>query len=196
MKIIMYALLILLCFFVIRYISFFARRCKVYFKLKRKCKEFEATLIGTHPLWFLGRRFGTSNDFYIEIHEKVFSVKLFSINSKRRALFFTENGNYFFRKYLVLIGGFGSRATFTSDSKPRQIPTYNFHNHFREEWYIKELIPVLLINPCFLDVRFQTTNLKSRSIDAGEILNDMMVMQLSDFIRQLERVNYEYTQFI
>lgn len=195
MKVLKFAVIILLCFLVIFFIAFFIRRCNTYFKLKKECKARGATLLGTHPLWFLGGRFGTSNDFYIEIREKVFSVKLFPVNSKRKVLYFNEQGCYFFRKYTVFIGGFGSKVTFSSDSKLKQIPTYNFQKHFRKEWYIKELVPVLLINPCRFDVLYQITNNKSRPVDAGEMFNGMQVMRLSDFLRQLEKVDYyEHTQ--
>ena len=113
MKFLKYAVIVLVCVLTVHFLPFFIKRCKLYFRLKRECKSIGATLIGTHPLWFLGTRFGSSNDFYIEIQEKVFSVKLFSMNSRRKMLYFNDKGSFFFRKYTVFMGGFGATATFT-----------------------------------------------------------------------------------
>ena len=190
MKLLKFVVLIIICLLFIRLLTFFIKRFKTYFKLKKECKSLGATLIGTHPLWIFGTRFGTSNDFYIDIQEKVFSVKFFPVNSRKKVLYFNEKGNYFFRKYTVFIGGTGTRATFTNDSKLKQVPQYNFQKSFRKDWYIKEFVPVLLIDPSRFAVLCETTNNKSMPVDAGELFRGMMITRLSDFLRQLEKVNY------
>ena len=194
MLLLQYAVILLICIIIIQFIFFLVKRFKMGFKLKKECKSLGAKMVSTHLLWIFGRKNSYSNDFYIELHDKLFSVKLFPVDSRRAVLYFTERGRYFFRKHVVFVGRFGSSAAISRDSKQKLIPEYDFKKRFHEEWYLKELIPVLLIYPCRFDVLCQTTNNKSRAIDAGEMFNGMAIMRLSDFIRKLGKVNYEHSK--
>ncbi len=194
MKVLLYATAIFVLIFLVRVLSFLVKRFAMYAKLKSECKKIGATLIGTHLFWIFGYQKSKSNDCYIEIHNKVFSVKLFPFNSRSKILIFTGKGSYFIRKYLGFISNTGARAVFSKDSKPKKIPTYHFQKKFREEWYLKELVSVLLICPCRYDVLCQTTANKLRSIDAGELIDNMMIVRLSDFLRHIRGVSYEHSQ--
>lgn len=166
----------------------------MYVKLKGECKRSGAKIKPTHLFWIFGGRKGKSNDFYIEIHNKVYSIKLFSMGNRRAELVFNGRGSYFIRKYLVLISNIGARALLSKNSKLKKIPEYNFKKNFLEEWYIKEVVPVLLVHPCRHDIMCEIAGDKCRPIDAGEKFNGMMVIRLADFLRQIRKVSYEYSQ--
>lgn len=195
MKVLLYAAAIFVFIFLVRVLSFLVKRFAMYAKLKSECKKIGATLTGTHLFWILACRKSRYNDCYIEIHNKIYSVKLFSSNSRRKILIFTGRGSYFFRKYLGFIANTGARAVFSKDSKPKKMPAYYFQKNFREEWYLKELVSVLLICPYRYDVLCQTKANKLRSIDAGELIDNMMIVRFSDFIRHVRGVSYEHSQF-
>ncbi len=181
---------VILC---ILFVSFLIRRYVMYVKLKSLCKELRATIKPTHLFWLFGGRNGKSNDFYIEVHNKVFSIKLFSMGNRRAELVFNGRGSYFIRKYLMLISA-GARTLLTRNSKLKKIPEYNFKKKFREEWYIKELVPVLLVHPCRYDIMCEIPGGNRRAVDVGETFNGIMVIRLADFLRQIRKVSYEYSQ--
>lgn len=178
----------------IKGISFFIKQVVMYIKLKSECKKIGASLIGTHLFWILGSRKSRLNDCYIEMYNKIYSVKLFPSNSRRKILVFTGKGTYYFKKYLGFIANTGARTVFSNDSKHKKIPSYLFRKKFQEEWYLKEFVPVLLVCPCRYDVLCQVSINKLRTIDAGEFVDDMMIIRFSDFIRHIKGVNYEYSQ--
>lgn len=167
----------------------------MYLKLKYQCKKNGAILKGAHAFWLLGRRNGRSSDFYIETSKKVFSVKLFPIGNKRAQLFFTNNESYFIRKYFVLIGAFATSAKFSNDSRTKKIPSYNFKKNYKDIWYIKEFIPILLIHPCCNDFLYQVSSNKYEVINSEEIINGMSILWLSDLLRIIHEEHYENTQF-
>ena len=180
---------VLVGIFIVILISFIVKRIMMYLKLKKECKELGATITPTHPLWIFAGRNGSSNDFYIEIHNKVYSIKLFSTKFQKSVLVLNRKGGYFFRKYLAFIF-----IVETKDSKVKKFPEYNFKKNFRQEWYIKELIPVALVHPYPYDIMCENSATKLRPIDAGETFSGMMVIKLSDFLRQLRKADYEHSQ--
>ncbi|MBQ7336048.1 MAG: hypothetical protein IJW92_06215 [Clostridia bacterium] len=176
---------IILILFLIPYIRILVKRLTLLIKIKRFCTRNHCQLIKTHFFWFLGSRKGEKCDFYIVKNTAVYSVKLWAMKKYHTELFFTDNGRYFIRSFIAMAAGMQLMKT-PVDSKWKPVPKFQFRYRFREDWYIKEFKPILLINPTCYEVRFTTQDKKSEIIGRGQLVNDFYLYTLSSFLDELE----------
>jgi len=169
----------------IPHIRCFFKRVTCRAKIKKICRRKGYCLHPTHPLWFLGHKCAKKCDLYIETANEVFAVKLFSVPSRYTILIFTENGNYYIRKFLAFVA-YGTRARIPINGRQKPIPMYDFRYRYRDEWEIKIPRHILLVNPVSLEFRLQPQHGKESIIDAGNIINGMEIDSLPRLLGDLE----------
>ncbi len=163
------------------------KRIRLYCKLKHTCRKIDAKVIGTHLFWPLGSKNGGNSDFYIETPDKIYSVKLFAVRKRLSSLILTDQGQYRIRTTYALLGS----ITYHRDSGYQKLMAYQFRKAFREAWYIKEFVPVLLIHPVCREVLYQAEG--DRPVNRGESINGMAIYTSSELIQKLRKDDYERT---
>lgn len=166
------------------YLRILVKRLILRGKLRRACKIGGSFLIPAHRFWFLGRRRGATVDFYVETPNCVYPVKLFGMKRRGQTLVFDSGGRYVVRHYMGLMGMFG-RGRISMDSKPKPLPAYNFRAGFRQEWYLKSIRPILLLNPTCLEVRAERER-REIIIGSGEAFSGMTLFTLPRFLGELD----------
>ncbi len=162
----LYALLRILC-----------KRLKLRSKLVSACKANGFDLVPTHAMWMFGKNSGTNFDFFIVGRRTVCAVKLFTTRSYHMELHFTDDGKYYTRKYLSFNAW---------DTKRRQLFSL-CRDSLRPEWRMKEIVPVLLINPICREIDYVTKNIK-KPLGAGDVVNNMRIYTISRLLDKLEAI--------
>ena len=169
---------IIALFLIYPYIRIFIKRLVMCGKLKLLCRKYKFSLIPNHCFWFLGQNRGTNCDFYIETPDSVFAVKLFSVKHRVSELRFVLNGQYYIKRYIPLF----YRISIPVESRKKSINDYNFRKSAKDEWYLKDIKNVLLINPIcyevFLKENFSTHD---KIISSGDMVYGMTVYSFSGF---------------
>ncbi len=155
-------------------------------KIKYICSKKKYRVYPTHRLWFLGSKLSKKCDFYIETENQVFAIKLFGTPRRVSELHVTENGEYFIRSIIGLLG-FGGACAVTLDSKKRIMPIYDFRYTYVDAWNIKTPRNILLIHPAPLEIRRQPNYGSEVIVGAGETINGMEIYSLSALLGALER---------
>ena len=173
-------------FYVLPAIRCLFKRLSCAGKLKRLCRRTGATLQGTHPLWFLGRRGRKHCDFVIETPTQVFAVKLFGVMHGGRVLVLRETGEYFFRRYASIL-----MFIFNAfDGSFRRLPEYDFSSG--------DLVAggrtrrdILLLNPIPMEVRVQPHSGQEFVTGPGDEVFGMELASLSHLMRIVENAARE-----
>lgn len=127
-------------------IRFVFKRISLIRKLKNACRKANATLICTHPLWFLGGRKGKRCEIHIETETELISVKLFQMLRRSSSLHLTENGEYYCEHCIIaLFGRYGGSSHITYKTKPKLMPEYDFS--YKRPDTDKPIRKILLVNP-------------------------------------------------
>lgn len=176
---------IIAVFLIYPYVRIFLKRLSLWKKLRRICHKKGFTLIPTHRCWIFGRKLGKQCDFYIETRETVFAVKLFGMKKRGQILFFGKNSDFFVRSFIGFLAITGNGVLIPVDSKVRPIPNYDFRIGFKNEWYLKSIRPVLLLNPACHEVRLKKDD-KEEIIGNNEAVAGMTLFTLARFLGELE----------
>ncbi len=170
---------------VIAVIPFLYRLCRIFSKrmamrseLMRTCKLRGLELLPTHSFWMFGRNGGAHCDFYLVGKRTAYAVKLFTTRSYHMELHFTDDGRYYTRKYLSFNAW---------DTRYRRLVAYDFREGLRPEWRMKEIVPVLLINPICREIDYVTRNVKM-PLGAGDVVNNMRIYTISRLLEKLEAI--------
>ncbi|MBQ7354268.1 MAG: hypothetical protein IJW62_01965 [Clostridia bacterium] len=155
-------------------------------KLSKLCSQMGFSLHPVARSWLFGRRMGKTCDFYVETPETVYAVKWFAMKKRGQYLILTADGTFRVRKFLNFVSSRGGYARFFRDSKPCKLPDYDFRADFRDEWYLKDIRPVLLLNPTCIEVHLNKVDRESL-IGNGEVIAGMALHTLSSFLGELER---------
>ena len=156
-------------------------------KIKKVCKIKGYILYPTHKFWCLGSKRSLKCDIYIETENDVFSIKLFGMPRKRSVLIINENQEYIIRNYIVVFSySPGVREPF--DSKPKQMPAYDFRYKFKNEWESKALHNVLLVNPAPMEFIRRPKNGGDVPIGSGDMVDGTQIYCTSFFIEYLKKL--------
>lgn len=172
------------------YICFLFKRLICMGKIKCVCRNKGYTLHATHSLWFLGSKNKNKCDLYIETANEVFAIKFFGMPNRLSILILKENGDYFIRKYIVLLSKFAGTHFPVFDRKPKPMPIYDFRYQYKNEWESKTPRHILLVNPDPMEIRQQPRHGREVSLGAGDIINGMEIDSLNRLLVNLKRVNY------
>lgn len=165
------------------YIRCFVKRLSLRSKVKIKCQEKGYSLQGTHRFWFLGDKHGRGCDCYIETKKELIAIKLFSIPRHRRVLFFTENGEFFVRRFV----SFFPFTVYSFNRRAEALPAYDFCYKCRHAEDNKPLRKMLLVNPVPMDIRMQEKRQEEYILNPGDMVNGMELMNLSELLKELEK---------
>lgn len=169
------------------YLRIFVKRLVLLYKLKSVCRKNGFVLHRAHTLAIFGTRNGSICDLYIETSAEVFAVKLFAMGRHKTVLIFKENGQYFVRSFLAFVSNIGGAVRFPINSRPKQLPSYNFRYGYKNDWEIKTPRNILLINPVCLEMRRQPIHGGEVILGSGDVVNGMEIYSLSRFLKYLER---------
>jgi len=89
-------------------------------------------------------------DFYIETHDKVYSVKLCGAYWKKNLCDFMNEEHYAVRALSLQLPATKNAIKYKVKTKPE----YNFKYKFSETYYTKELIPIILMNPIAINITY------------------------------------------
>ena len=169
------------------YIRCFFKRLICAVKIKRMCQRKNLVVHQTHPLWFLGSGRAQNCDLYIETPTQVLSIKLFGTPRRLSILTFKENGNYFFRSYIVLISyGAGFHVPF--DSRDRKLPKFDFRYKYQTAWNEKSTRNILLTNPAPMEFRYQPNHGSDNIVCVGDTIRGMKLSSLQHLLKTLEDI--------
>lgn len=176
----LYALGIVILLLLVPYVRIFAKRILLVCKVQKCVKKSGARLVPTHYFWMFGSRRAVNCDFYIETKDTVYSVKLFATKRRLSTLLFQSNGKYVTRGEFAIFS-YGGAHKLSFDSAPRMLPRYDFQYRFAENWYLKELVPVLLVHP----ICYQIQN-NGKDVTSGDMVNGVFVYSLSRLLSKIE----------
>lgn len=164
------------------YARCFFKRLACMRKIRRVCRQKGHELRGTHPLWYLGSRYGRHCDCFIATGSGVFGVKLFGAVRGLKALIFTGYGQYFFRP----LNAFPLFKLDFFDVGYHRLPEYDFARKLPFEWKGREVRAFLLINPIPGEIRIQPASGSEVVSGPGDVLDGVEIASLSHLIRLLE----------
>ena len=169
------------------FIRCFFKRLVCGIKIKRMCQRKNLVAHPAHPLWFLGSR-GTKNcDIYIETPTQVLAIKLFGAPRRLSILTFKENGNYFFRSYIVLIS-YGAGFHIPLDGRERKMPSFDFRFQYKDAWDEKDTQDILLANPAPMEFRYQPNHGAESIVCVGDTVGGMEIFSLQHLLKVLESI--------
>lgn len=166
----------------IPYLRIFVKRILLIAKTRKCVKKSGARLVPAHSLWMFGRRRAKRCDFYIETKRTVYAVKLFSTKRRLSTLLFRNDGKYVIRNEFAIFS-YWSAHKLSFDGLPHALPRYDFKYRFSEEWYLKDLVPVLLVHPICYQIQHN-----GKDVTSGDMVNGIFVYSLS---RLLSKIEYE-----
>ena len=172
--------------FLLPFVRIFWKRLTARRKIGGLCRRMGFSLHPTGRCWIFGRRMVKTCDFYVETPETVYAVKWFAMKKRGQYLIFTFDGTFRVRKFLNFASSRGGYARFFRDTKPQKLPDYDFRAGFRDEWYLKDVRTVLLLNPTCIEVHLNKVDRESL-IGNGEAVAGMAMHTLSSFLGELER---------
>lgn len=156
-------------------------------KIKRMCKRKSLVAHPTHPLWLLGSKNAKKCDLYIETPTQVFAIKLFGAPRRLSILTIKENGNYFFRSYIVLVS-YGAGFHIPFDGREKKMPRFDFRYKYQDMWYEKDTQDILLANPAPVEFRYQPNHGAESIVCVGDTVNNMELSSLQHFLKELESI--------
>lgn len=165
---------------------FMIKRITMLVRLSRLCRKNRFSIIGTHPIWFLGGNQSQNCDCYIVTANIVYAVKLFGILRRSTSLIFTDDGMYKLRRYIAVAGAVSGLQRLPIDSKNKKLPDFDFHFKYRDEWSLKEPRNVLLINPVPHEIIYKKTYGEESIIGSGDMILGMEIQSTSRFLGKLE----------
>ena len=167
------------------FIRCFFGRLVCAIKIKRMCQRKNLVAHPTHLLWFLGSK-GTKNcDIYIETPTQVLAVKLFGAPRRLSILTLKEDGNYFFRSYIVLIS-YGAGFHIPLDGRERKMPSFDFRFRYKDVWNEKNTRNILLVSPAPMEFRYQPSHGAESIVCVGDSVNGVELSSLRHLLRELE----------
>lgn len=132
---------------VLRFVRFLFKRLALCVKLRRWCRKNGYSLIPAHFMWLFATKHGKRCDFYIELPDEVYAVKLWNTRGVTEELTFTSDGcvqSCFYTRIPVYIMGL---LWFSRDAKKHRVPRYEMT---RRDAY--RATPILLLHPAPYDV--------------------------------------------
>lgn len=169
------------------FIRCFFKRLVCAMKIKRMCRRKNLVVHPTHPLWFLGSKHTKKCDLYIETPTQVLAIKLFGAPRRLSILTLKEDGNYFFRSYIVLIS-YGAGFHIPVDGRERVMPSFDFRFQYKDAWSNKSTRDILLANPTPMEFRYQPHHGSDRIVCVGDTVNGMELASLQYLLKELEGV--------
>ena len=166
------------------YIRCFVKRLIFRSKIKKTCIKKGYKLHTTHVFWYLGSKYSKKCDLYIETDNDVFSVKLFGMPNKRAVLVLKENGEFFIRRFFLMIY-YISILLWPINSKAKKLPSYDFKYAYKDEWENKVFNKILLVNPVGMQFRYVSNKGVETMVQNGEYVNDLKVISLSEFLKTI-----------
>ena len=145
-------------------------------------------LHSTHTLWFLGGKYSKKCDIYIETENDVFSIKLFGMPNRRTVLVLKDDDKFFIRRFFLMTY-YISIVLWPINSKDKKIPSYDFKYGYKSEWNDKKFNKILLVNPVGMQFRYVSHRGMETTVRDGDIVNDMTVISLSQFLEKLKNSN-------
>ena len=194
MEVVLFVLGIVLVFYLYPYLRTGVKRVLMVRKLKKSCRENGHTLVTTHRFWMFAHRLGKNCDFYIETPDTVYAVKLFGMRKRSQYLIFPDENSFYVRNFIFVFSPYGAGRFYNGssidhrDSKPRKIPDYNFRACFRDEWYLKSVCNILLLNPTCKEVHIGRVS-KESILDNGGVIAGMTLYTLSGLLGEMENPN-------
>jgi hypothetical protein len=174
-------ILFLVCY---PYVRWFIKRVVFSFKLKRFCKKNGIKIHKNSPFWVFGITKRTKCDFYVETNDTVYSVKLTENVIRKGHLSIIDATHFTFTNYRFL---FIPYIGYWRQAKHKNFPEYDFHYRFKDEFYIKTVIPMMLMLPIPAQITFYDN--KSRvSLYNGALIYDSFVFYSgSGFFEMLKK---------
>ena len=166
------------------FIRCFFKRLVCAIKIKRMCQRKKLVAHPTRPLWFLGSKRTKNCDIYIETPTQVLAIKLFGAPRRLSILTLKEDGNYFFRSYVVLIS-YGAGFHIPLDGRERAMPSFDFRFQYKDAWNEKSTQNVLLVNPASMEFRYQPRHGGESIITEGNTVNGMEISSLKYLLKKL-----------
>ena len=190
MEVFLFILSVVLVINLYPYLRTGVKRVLMVGKLKKFCRENGYTLVPVGRLWMFAHRLGKNCDFYIETPNTVYAVKLFGLRKRNQYLVFTREGSFYVRNFIHVFTPYAATARFYRDSKPRKLPDYNFRVGFRDEWYLKSIRTVLLLNPTCVEIHINRVS-KESTVGNGEAIAGMTLYTLSGLLNEMEVSKWE-----
>jgi len=156
-------------------------------KIKRMCQRKNLVAHPTHLLWFLGSKKTRNCDIYIETPTEVLAIKLFGAPRRLSILTLKEDGNYFFRSYIVLIS-YGAGFHVPLDGREKKMPRFDFRFQYKDAWSNKSTRDILLANPAPMEFRYQPNHGPDRIVCVGDSVNGVELSSLRHLLGELESV--------
>lgn len=169
------------------FIRCFFKRLVCATKIKRICQRKNFVTHPTHPLWFLGNKKAKNCDLYIETPTQMFSIKLFDAPRRLSILTIKENGNYFFRSYIVLVS-YGAGFHIPLDGRERKMPSFDFRFQYKDAWNEKSIRNILLVNPAPMEFRYQPRHGAESIVCVGDTVGGMEIFSLQHLLKVLESI--------
>ena len=169
------------------FIRCFFKRLVCATKIKRMCQRKNFVTHPTHPLWFLGNKKAKNCDLYIETPTQMFSIKLFGAPRRLSILTIKENGNYFFRSYIVLVS-YGAGFHIPFDGREKKMPRFDFRYKYQDMWYEKDTQDILLANPAPMEFRYQPNHGAESIVCVGDTVGGMEIFSLQHLLKVLESI--------
>ena len=183
MEYLLLSIILLLLIISPTFLRYIIKRIVLSCKLKKFCKTHNYSIIAAHKLWMFGFQNNNHNDFYIETPNDIYSVKLFGVLRRKYILIFTDSNEYLFRRAPAI-----RQMASPTDGPVHQLPNFDFHHNYQNEWNEKVTHPVLLVNPVGVEVRSKSNRGVEEIISAGEMLNGMEIYSLASFTEHLQGI--------
>ena len=167
---------------IIPYARCLLKRLICMLRIRRICRQKGFEIRRTHPLWFLGSRYGRRCDCFILAGGTVFGVKFFGCLRGLKALIFSGYGQYFFRP----LNNFPLFQIDFFDTGHHPLPDYDFDRRLSPEWRDRPMRRFLLINPIPLEVRMQPASGAESISGPGDMVDGMEIASLSHLLRLLD----------
>lgn len=166
------------------------KRLALVHKLKKVCRQRGFCLTPTHFLWWLGWTKGKRCDFYIEIYDKIVSVKLIGVISRIVHFRYVNSSEYKLRS-LRFLTRYHIASLMSVDERKHQFISkrkspYDFRYKFPDA--DKEMIPVILMNPVSSDVSVSLKKDDRLQIADGEFLDEGYFFSGHGFVNMLHEI--------
>ena len=175
----------------IPFLRLLVKRLILRFKIARAAKAAGGRLIPAHAFWLLSRRKGKKCDFYVEMPDKVYAVKLFTVLFKTTNIIFTDQGSYTPVYYIPMFGAWGTVLSLPVPEKAKPLPDYDFKARLPRGAEQKDLYPALLIHPACCEIHRQVELRLIELLYAGDVIRGMHVQSLAGLLKEIKNVSNE-----
>lgn len=174
----MFYIIIALVAFLLLYpfLRFILERMSMICKIKRICRSNGYVWQPSHRGYLFSNFKGRHCDFYVETSDEVYSVKLCGFALKRKMCNFIDETHYSIRNLHFQISYTAHGIQYDTKSKPH----WNFKAGCPKEYYVKRIIPVLLMTPVCMNVTYM-----GEPVGSSDFIGECYFYTVSGFCKRL-----------